>query len=176
MERTILIAALGAAVALAGCSERRAPVSRTVSPVAVLPATAFADALPHDFPGGPMTVTDHCALDSVNRVAPQAVTSVPAGGSVAMSGWMAADDATSADPSLVVRLADGARSFYARTTKRAPRHDVNAKLGVDAASPTGFELDAALAAVPAGDYDVILLAPARGGVAECATKWRLRIG
>lgn len=176
MERTILIAALGAAVALAGCSERRAPVSRTVSPVAATPATAFADVLPRDFPGGPMTVTDRCALDSLNRVAAQAVTSAAVGGSVSISGWMAADDATIADPSLVVRLAAGTRSFYARTTKRAARHDVNSKLGVDAANPTGFELDAALDAVPAGDYDVSLLAPARGGVAECATKRRLHIG
>lgn len=124
-----------------------------------------------------MTVTDRCALDSVNRVAPQAITSVAAGGGVRMSGWMAADDATIADPSLVVRLATGTRSFYARTTKRAARHDVNAKLGVDAANPSGFELDAVLDAVPAGDYDVSLLAPARGGgVAECATKRRLHIG
>jgi len=176
MERTIFIAALGAAVAVTGCGERRAPGSRTVSNPAVVPTIAFADAPPRDFPGGQSTLTDRCSLDSVNRAQPKATTAVPAGSVVSMSGWMAGDDGTVADRSLVVHLARGERSFYALTTKRAPRHDVNATLGFASEIPTGFELDAKLDAIPAGDYEIRLLAPAHGRVVECATKRRLRIG
>jgi hypothetical protein len=176
MERTIFIAALGAAVAVTSCGERRAPASRTVSNAPVVPTTVFADAAPRDFPVGPTAITDRCALDSVNRLQPKATTAVPAGSAVSMSGWMADDDATIADRSLVVQLVRSERSFYALTTKRAPRHDVNATLGLASETPTGFELDAKLDAIPAGEYEIRLLAAARGRAVECATKRRLRIG
>lgn len=168
--RIVASVAVFAAVALcAGCdrSQQASAPGQAFSAQAVAPASAEFAAIAAPSSSRVGEVTSACNLDDVDG-APPGSQPLRAGGNALLAGWAAGADGTVV-PTRVEVVLKGGHDYAVSAPTGAPRPDVAKATGHTSLARAGFQVNAGLAAVPAGRYEVVLRYSAAGKSWRCTT-------
>jgi hypothetical protein len=197
MRKTILVSIVGllsgVALLLAGCGDSHPIAPPGSAAVAALPSgsTAVAAASPDDKPAAhipaagvftvaakdillqPSEPSGKCNLDVVDG-APAGSKPVPHGGSALFAGWAGANDGAGV-PAAVTIVLHGAQDFAVQASTGSPRPDVAAANHMPALANSGYAVNASMAAVSAGHYQVELRFTAAGKAWRCESTHALTV-
>jgi hypothetical protein len=188
---SLLAFALTAAVTMAGCNRTAptdaaadtAPAARSAesaapAPVSAKPAVAlakFGPAIPEDLMSPPAQSGGECGIE--------ATESSPQGAELVLSrskpehieGWALDRSATTASEGIYVKLATGSDASYFAKANGVVRAGLGIRLQDPQLDRAGFVVDADLADVPAGTYEVQVAQRVNGKVLLCATGRSARV-
>lgn len=161
-----------AAAARAGARPDRAPPLPDVR--------LHRDATPRFLPWGGVAQPGRdaigtCSIDVVRRGDGFPGDIIPAGTSIYVGGWIA-DPSSASPPDAVGLLLVGASNHLAEGPLGSARPDVAEALGEPWSEAAGFDITARLEAVPAGEYDLQLIAFDPRGATRCVVARRIVIG
>lgn len=109
-----------------------------------------------------------CSLDSIDDdgKAKERSWKSRRGNGISMIGWAFQNDGTAAGNEVYVRLTGAAKTYYAVTTSRHLRTDVNEYHRVNPGE-AGFKLTATTEQIEPGIYEIAILIAAGGNVETC---------
>lgn len=156
------IVMLLAGVALQGCSGG-GNAAKEIAP------GAFVRDEPVQLTQGKQRNSSRCIIDVINqkKQTKKGTWTVKRGDGVSITGWAYGKDGTAAAEQLFVRITGSVQTYYAVTTQRPVRKDVNELLKLPPELNSGFELNATIDRVEPGIYGVAILQALPSGVETC---------
>jgi hypothetical protein len=149
---------MGAGLLISLATSANAGTAASFSVFAEVPASMFTHAIQSG---------TSCSLDMVNQT-PAQNAAIDHIGPASFVGWVA-DSSTGKVPEAISLVLDGDRDFYVRGFTGASRPDVPAAKHDAAFVKSGFRVDAYLADIPVGDYQVAIYYQVDGKTMVCPT-------
>lgn len=154
----LVLLGAGAGLLIARTTSAAAGDASSVNVFAEVPAGMFLHATPS---------STSCSLDVVNLNAAQGAA-IDHIGLASFDGWVG-DAATGKVPARISLVLDGVQDFHVQASTGGNRPDVAAARHNPAFMLSGFHVDAYLAGVPVGDYQVMLYYQIKGKTMVCPT-------
>jgi hypothetical protein len=185
MRKTLLIAVASAACfSLSACSDTAPSAPPTAASAAPAPAASPGNApaaaggstlLPWtDDLAAAGTPNQMCALDLINDAkAVDGRFEISAGQAATLEGWVASTD-MQAPPRVSVVL-DGASDFQITGVTGVSRDDVAQAYHANNLANSGFKLDVASLAIPAGEYKILIAHQEGGAWVACKSNMVLAV-
>ncbi len=118
-----------------------------------------------------------CIIDSINAKAAskEQTWEIKHGEKVVISGWAFSKDGGTAPSPLFIQLTGDAQTYYAVSSTRMMRPDVNQLFQLNASLTTGFDLQAQTENIEPGAYEIMILQVNGTTVEGCNTKTMLLV-
>lgn len=135
---------------------------------------AFVLDEPIQVAGKELKNTSKCFVDYINgKEADQRNTwTVNRSEEIVLTGWAFRKDGTAANP-MFIRLNGAVQTYYAVTSKRYARPDLERSLKVAPTLESGFELRASIAQMEPGPYAIMIMQPGGERVEGCERPYTL---
>lgn len=167
-----LVPLAAAALAMAGCN-RSAPTATVAQADSYVASSGAFAALPAADLQSAASDINTCNLDTIGGK-PASGQALSHSGAMQFAGW-AADTSTGTVPAGVKLVLKGAQDYAVNAATGQLRTDVAAATRMPALATSGYAVDAELAAVAPGDYQVLLLFQSGGKAQRCPTKVTLSV-
>jgi hypothetical protein len=160
--RTISSMMLITGIALQGCSK---PVGKEIVP------GAFVQDRPIQLTQSKLADDGKCIIDVINgkKADKSNAWKVKRGDELVFRGWAFSEDGTKAVAPLFIRITGAVQDYYAITSARHARSDVNEHFNLAPELAVGFELQASIAQVEPGVYAIAVVLPSSPEHVEACT-------
>lgn len=162
VRQTLLIGALVAAsVSMLGCGPEQ--------PAKEIAPGQFVVDEPIQLTRGPLEKSSKCIVDTINgKVASKELTwEIHRGEEAVFLGWAFSKDGAQATAPLFIRLTGDVQTYYAVTSTRKSRLDVNQYFHIDPALMAGYELRAKTDQIEPGVYAITTIQPFASTIEGC---------
>ena len=166
------------AVVVAGCSDQnstKAPAINAVVAAPIVQKITLAQDIPAGMKGFSFELGGKCAVDLVNKPQKDEVITINRKDGMTVDGW-AFDDKNGKVPSLVaLQLAKGADRYHALLNRYGGREDLSKAFGKPEFANAGYRGTVDIEALPAGQYDILIIQKGEGKNMVCATYRKLEV-